>query len=575
MARIAIVEKCPSNNKYENFFTEEFDVFHLSSVRLTKVLKKDVDIQLDTDKYEYIILIGSEAVKYYLKNYSVTEHAGLLLNEKFIPMLNPAMLHFKPEIQESFNATLKKIHKILQGEDLINDKGDWSCIRNTEAIKDYLREILLSDNQFVMLDTEGTALYPRDGHVIGISICNSKRKAGYFDTDFFDEDCCSLLQQIINTKEIVFHNAKYDMKMMSYHFNLIFREGHTHDTLVLHYILDETQGTHGLKSLAIKFTDYGDYDRELDEFKKYYCKTMGIKEEDFTYDLIPWEIISKYGCIDTGATHDLFHKFYPIVMANPKFKHLYENIMMPGIFCLNEIEENGIPLDVDRLEFARAYLHNRLLEETASLYEYDEVKQLEEDQGDRFNPNSVVQLRRLLFDYVGLSPTGKMTATGAHSTDADVLEELSSEHPIAKNILNIRKLAKLKNTYVEKLLPQIDADGRIRTFFNLTSTTSGRLSSSGKFNAQQLPRDDPIIKGVIKAKPGYRIVSMDLVTGEMYYAAVLSKDKNLQSLFKQKGDFHSITAKEVFKLNCLASEVKELFPKERQAIKSTSFGLKI
>jgi DNA polymerase I-like protein with 3'-5' exonuclease and polymerase domains len=116
-------------------------------------------------------------------------------------------------------------------------------------------------------------------------------------------------------------------------------------------------------------------------------------------------------------------------------------------------------------------------------------------------------------------------------------------------------------------------DGRVRTGFNQSTTTSGRLSSSGKFNAQQIIRDDPIVKGCIVAPIGYKIVSQDLSTAEMYYAAVLSGDTQLQKVFIGKEDFHSAIAKQVFRLSCLAKEVKKLFPDERQAAKAISFGI--
>jgi DNA polymerase I-like protein with 3'-5' exonuclease and polymerase domains len=116
-------------------------------------------------------------------------------------------------------------------------------------------------------------------------------------------------------------------------------------------------------------------------------------------------------------------------------------------------------------------------------------------------------------------------------------------------------------------------DGRIRTNFNTTSTSSGRLSSSGKFNAQQLPRDNPVVKGSIKAPPGYKIVSQDLVTAEMYVAAVLSGDTNLQDVFIKGKDFHSSIAQKVFKLDCLVEDLKKLFKIERQAAKAISFGI--
>ena len=112
------------------------------------------------------------------------------------------------------------------------------------------------------------------------------------------------------------------------------------------------------------------------------------------------------------------------------------------------------------------------------------------------------QLRILLFDFLRLTPTGKLTGTGAQSTDAEVLKTLSSEHPIPGVILDIRQKSKIKNTYLDKVIPALDKDSRIRTGFNLTSTTSGRLSSSGKLNMQQLPRDNAAVKGCIIAQPG-------------------------------------------------------------------------
>jgi DNA polymerase I-like protein with 3'-5' exonuclease and polymerase domains len=186
----------------------------------------------------------------------------------------------------------------------------------------------------------------------------------------------------------------------------------------------------------------------------------------------------------------------------------------------------------------------------------------------------------LLFDYVGLPPTGKLTGTGAISTDAEVLKELGEQHPIPRLILDIRQKNKLKNTYIDKLLPVIDMDMRVRTGFNLTSTTSGRLSSSGKFNMQQLPRDNPIIKGCVKAPKGYKIVASDLTTAEVYYAAVLSKDKALQQVFinmtkdpDKYPDFHSNIAHMVFGMSCDPADVKKLYPALRQAAKAVTFGI--
>jgi DNA polymerase I-like protein with 3'-5' exonuclease and polymerase domains len=154
-----------------------------------------------------------------------------------------------------------------------------------------------------------------------------------------------------------------------------------------------------------------------------------------------------------------------------------------------------------------------------------------------------------------------------------VLKTLSEEHPIPGVILDIRQKSKIKNTYLDKVIPALDKDGRIRTGFNLTSTTSGRLSSSGKLNMQQLPRDNAAVKGCIKAKPGYKILQQDLATAEVYVASVLSKDKNLQNVFKSGGDLHSTVAKMVFQLPHEVADIKMYAGKERQAAKAITFGI--
>ena len=112
-----------------------------------------------------------------------------------------------------------------------------------------------------------------------------------------------------------------------------------------------------------------------------------------------------------------------------------------------------------------------------------------------------------------------------------------------------------------------------RTGFNLHSTTSGRLSSSGKLNMQQLPRDNPIVKGCIRAAEGHKIVAMDLTTAEVYVAAILAEDKALMDVFRSGGNFHSTIAKTVFRLPCEVEEVAELFGTQRQAAKAVTFGI--
>jgi len=572
MKKIALIDKAPNRTRYSDYFQFEFDHYHMSSVPITKLLKKDVDLEVDLNEYDLVILVGAEAAKEYAKVTSVTNYAGQLVADKFVPISNPAMLAFKPEGKPDFQRAVDKLHKYVDGTVKKMAEGDFKGIDSTEKAKQLLQEVLDNAQDYVALDTETTGLYPRDGYVLGVSISYKAKHGRYILTDCMDEDCLYLLQQICNQFEIVFHNMKFDYKMLNYHLQLEFNRKRVHDTMVMHYVLDETD-SHGLKQLALKYTDYGDYDSELDEFKKEYCSKNGILQDDFTYDLIPFDVISRYAAIDTAVTYELFHKFLPIIQKNDKLRYVYETILIPGTLFLMDMEEVGIPISQERMAAANLYLDEEIQKAKEVVYGFEEVKRFEKDTGKIFNPNSVMQLRVVLFDYLGLNPTGKKTATGAISTDAEVLEQLSEEHPLPAAILKVRQLGKIQNTYISKILPELDRDGRIRTNFNLIFTTSGRLSSSGKFNAQQIPRDNPIIKGCIKAPAGFKIVSQDLTTAEMYYAAVLSGDKNLQEVFSSGGDFHSTIAKMVFNLPCKVEDVKKLYPAMRQSAKAISFGI--
>ena len=570
--KIAVIDKAPNRTKYSDYFEFEFDHYHMSSVAITKLLKKDVDLVVDLEPYDFVILVGAEAAKEYAKITSVTNMAGQLVQDKYIAISNPAMLSFKPEGKPDFQRAVDRIHKYVKGQLKPTVQGDFAGIDDTNEAKRFLREILANAQGYVAWDTETTCLYPRDGYVLGVSMSYKTKHGRYILTDCLDDVCLDLMRKIAREYTTVFHNMKFDFKMIKYHLDIDFPRDRVHDTMVMHYVLDETD-SHGLKPLALKYTDYGDYDSELDDFKKAYCAAHGLLQDDFTYDLIPFDTISRYASIDTAVTFDLFHKFWPIVQANDKLRKVYSEILIPGTLFLMDMEEVGIPMSTERMAAASKYLDYEIEEAKKVVYSFDAVKQYEKDSGKIFNPNSVMQLRVVLFDYLGLNPTGKKTATGAVSTDAEVLGELSEEHALPAAILKVRQLGKIQNTYISKILPEIDRDGRIRTNFNLIFTTSGRLSSSGKFNAQQIPRDNPIIKGCLQAPAGYKIVSQDLTTAEMYYAAVLSGDKNLQKVFSSGGDFHSTIAKMVFSLPCPVEEVKKLYGSMRQSAKAISFGI--
>ena len=573
--KVALIEtkKSRTNFKQEFDYAFEFDQFQLcSDPTLKKVLKKDCDIVFNPDDYDWIILVGSDAFKYYTKNSSVSEFSGKCVMNKYLPIINPAMLAFKPEMKNLWNSSRESIVKYIKGEithyEITPDQA--FGIQDTAICNAYIRAAINHPNPFIGLDSETTGLYPRNGYMLGISLSYQADVGAYIDTNCFDEESVELLQQLFNEKLVVFHNAKFDIAFFEYHFNFKFPQWA--DTMLLHYLIDENPGTHGLKQLAIKYTKYGDYEKPMYEWIEDFCKRNKVLKSEFSWEYIPFEVMKTYAAVDAIVTFLLYEKFVKI-LENKKLRSVYENILIPGTRFLIDCQDNGVPFDKTRLAFSQAAMQKDIDESTANLYTFKEIKRFEEIQGKDFNPNSVMQLRALLFDYLGLKPTGKKTGTGANSTDAEVLEELADQSPVPAYILEIRKKSKIKNTYLDKIIPQLDRDSRLRTGFNLHSTTSGRLSSSGKLNMQQLPRDNPAVKGCIKARPGYKIVSMDLTTAEVYVAAVLSGDKALMDVFRRGGDFHGAIAHKVFKLPCEVHEVKEKFPLERQAAKAVTFGI--
>ena len=575
MTKVAIVEAKPSRNNYKNLFPGvTFDQFSLTSdASLKKVLKKDVDITMTPSDYDWVILVGSEPVKYYTKLSSVTEYSGKIVEEKFLPVINPSMIKFKPEVEKTWLESRDNILKYISGElkKAVIDTEKFLGIDTKEQALSYIRAAIEAPYDYVAVDTETTALYPRNGYILGISLSYEPDTGAYITTDCVDEEVEVEFQKLFNAKRVVFHNSKFDVSMLEYHFN--FKFPRFEDTMLQHYTLDETQGTHGLKSLALKYTKYGDYEKELYEWTDQYRKEHGILKDDFKWEWIPFDVMKNYAAMDACVTfilHDYFSKY---INKNSKLKSVYEDLLIPATRFLINVENNGVPFCEDRLLEVQGRLNEEIRVAIDGLKDNTRIAAFEAAQKKPFNPNSVLQLRKLLFDYIGLNPTGIKTGTGEDSTSAEVLAQLAEQDEVPALILNIRKKSKIKNTYIDKILPNIDKDGRLRTNFNLAFTSSGRLSSSGKLNMQQIPRDDPSVKGCIKAKPGYKIVAMDLKTAEMYVAAALSGDKNLQSVFVSGGDFHSTIAHKVFRLPCQIEEVKEQYNSERQASKAVSFGI--
>lgn len=570
--KIALILNSPLKNNIPGLLKEyagniKFEPLFLSSEPKDKILKKDVDLNINIlSDYDLVCPVGADALKHVCGLTGITKYNGILVNEKYVPLLDPNTVFIKPQYRDELVKAFDRIKKLVIGEEtLVNNKFYKHYTDELDFIE-YLK--IMENADELVVDIETSSLSPRKGAILGFALSTKPHEGVYVDADvveyYYDE-----FYNIFKNKLCIFHNAKFDMQFIKHEYGFDFPQ--FEDTMLMHYCLDESVGSHGLKQLALKFTDLGDYERELDEYKKNWARQNKVKLENFNYGMLPSEILSTYACKDGDATMQLYRKFKDKIFNNREFRALYLNILKPATEAIIYLEETGGPINIQVLDdLIKDYQID--IEETINEISYHPaVQEFESRQGKTFNPNSVYHLRELFFNILKLKPI-KKTETGAYSTDAEVLEQLN--HPLAEAILDLRKKVKLSQTYLKNIKEGVDKDSRLRSSFNLTGTTSGRLSSSGVLNYQNLPRDkDAGIKKVFKANAGYSIVQCDLGTAEVYIAAALSNDKFLQRAFVEKMDFHSYVAKNMFKLECSVDEVKSLYPDERQYAKAITFGI--
>jgi DNA polymerase I-like protein with 3'-5' exonuclease and polymerase domains len=545
--KIALILNSPLKNNVPSLLKQysgniTFEPHYLSSEPKDKILKKDVDFDFNLlDNYDIVCPVGAEALKYTCGLTGITKYNGIVIKDKYVPLLDPNTVFIKPQYEDELIKAFDRIKKLIKGEEALTNHKYYKHFTDEAEFKPYLEKLFEAAE--IVVDIETTSLAPRKGAILGFALSTKPHEGIYVDAGiveyYFDE-----FMELFSTKRCIFHNAKFDMQFIKYEYGFEFPL--FEDTMLLHYCLDESVGSHGLKQLALKFTDLGDYERELDEYKKNWARQNKVKLEDFNYGMLPTEILAPYACKDADGSMQLYHKFMPKVQGNAEFRKLYNEILKPCTEALIYLEDTGGPIDVGVLDHLISDYQIDIEETLNELSFHPAVQQFESKNGKTFNPNSVYHLRELFFDILKLKPI-KKTDTGAYSTDAEVLEQL--RHPLAEAILELRKKVKLSQTYLKNIKQGVDKDNRLRSSFNLTGTTSGRLSSSGVLNYQNLPRDkDAGIKKVFKASPGYSIVQCDLGTAEVYIAAALSNDRFLQRAFVEKMDFHSYVAKNLMKL---------------------------
>jgi len=408
-------------------------------------------------------------------------------------------------------------------------------------------------------DTETTSLDEMRAEVVGLSFSTEVGKAWYIP---LAHDYPGVPDQL--NREAVFEklrpwlesaahaklgqHVKYDQHVLANHGITI--RGYAHDTMLQSYVL-EVHKPHGLGSLALR-----------------HCGRTGISFEDICgkgahqigFAQVDIDKAAEYSGEDSDQTLDVHLKLYPLLQANPKLLGIYE-LEMASSEALFRIERNGVLIDAPTLAAQSHELGARIMALE---------KEAQELAGQPFNLASPKQIGEIFFVKLGL-PVVKKTATGAPSTDEEVLEKLAEDYPLPAKILEHRGLSKLKGTYTDKLAQLANPrTGRVHTHYAQAVAVTGRLSSNDP-NLQNIPIRTPEgrrVREAFVAAPGCVIASADYSQIELRIMAHLSEDESLLNAFAQGLDVHRATAAEVFGL-----PLDQVSSEQRRYAKTINFGL--
>ncbi|EPY01248.1 DNA polymerase I [Magnetospirillum fulvum] len=323
------------------------------------------------------------------------------------------------------------------------------------------------------------------------------------------------------------HNIKYDMQVLA---SLGVPVTPIDDTMLLSYVLDGASHGHGLDELA---------QLHLGHTNISFSEVCGTGKSQITFDRVPLEKARDYAAEDADVTLRLHQLLKPRLLAE-KMVEVYETLERPLIPVIVAMERAGLKVD-------RAFLQ-ALSEDFGRRLADLEAEVIALNGGEAFNLASPQQLGKVLFETLNL-PGGKKTKTGQWATGADILEELAPLHPLPARLLDWRQLAKLKSTYTDALVAQINpATGRVHTSFSLAATTTGRLSSSDP-NLQNIPirtEEGRKIRRAFIAEPGFCLISADYSQIELRLVAHVAGIEGLRTAFAEGRDIHAITASQVF-----------------------------
>ena len=426
-----------------------------------------------------------------------------------------------------------------------------------QALDAFLTQLV--QQKRVSLDTETTDIRPRWAEIVGYSFAWKDDEAWYLpvraplgEKRLNPHDTIEALRPLLEDPEVekVGQNLKYDMIVLRA--AGVELAGLAYDTMVASYLLDAGRRNHNLDDLSLRY---------LDHTTTKISALIGSGKDQKRMDEVPVAAVTNYAGEDALLPLCL----RPILakkLESTACTKLFEKLEVPLIDVLAEMEYNGIKVDVGRL----AELSNRYGERIEKLrYEIHELA------GREFNVASPKQLQQVLFEELKL-PVLKSTAKTGPSTDAEVLEELARSHPLPAKLLEFRKFAKLKSTYVDALPEMVHpGTGRVHASFNQVVAATGRLSSSNP-NLQNIPvRGDAgreIRSAFVPDPEGWVLLAADYSQIELRILAHYSGDERLCEAFKQDEDIHARVASQVNHV-----PLEDVTPQMRRDAKAVNFGV--
>jgi DNA polymerase-1 len=410
------------------------------------------------------------------------------------------------------------------------------------------------------LDTETTSLDAMAARIVGISFAVKEGEAAYVPlahnygdapTQLHLDAVLAQLKPWLEDEHAakVGQHIKYDSHVFTNHGIAV--RGYVHDTLLQSYVL-EAHLPHSLERLA---------DRHLGRKGLSYEDVCGKGAHQIPFAQVDVQKATEYSGEDSEMTLGVHAVLWPQLQADAAQRFVYESIEMPVSALLTRIERHGVLIDSGLLAQQSRELGERMVALEQEAYAI---------AGQPFNLGSPKQIGEILFNRLGL-PVKKKTASGAPSTDEEVLQELAEDFPLPAKILEHRSFAKLKGTYTDKLPLMVNAStGRVHTSYAQAVAVTGRLSSNDP-NLQNIPVRTPEgrrIREAFVAPPQHVIASADYSQIELRIMAHISGDEGLTRAFAQGLDVHRATASEVFNV-----PLEAVSAEQRRYAKTINFGL--